>query len=58
VTVGNVNAPIQFAGIPWLLVGVVQINYQIPATAPLGMQPVVVAIGQVPSEPAQLNVTQ
>jgi uncharacterized protein (TIGR03437 family) len=58
VTVGDMTAPIQFAGIPWLLVGVVQINYQVPAQAPLGPQNVLVTIGGVASAPAKLNVTQ
>ncbi|HLK50053.1 MAG TPA: protease pro-enzyme activation domain-containing protein [Bryobacteraceae bacterium] len=57
VSVGGVNAPIQFAGIPWGLVGVVQINYQIPAGAPLGPQPVVVSVGNLPSNTATLTVT-
>ncbi|HMC59252.1 MAG TPA: trypsin-like peptidase domain-containing protein, partial [Candidatus Solibacter sp.] len=39
VTIGDVTAPILFAGIPAGLVGVTQINFQIPANAPLGDQP-------------------
>jgi len=58
VTVGGVTAPIQFDGIPWGLVGVVQINYQVPSQAPLGAQPVVVSIGGVSSPAATLNVTE
>lgn len=58
VSVGGVNAPIQFAGVPAGLVGVVQINYQVPATAPLGAQPVVVTVGGIPSNTATLTVTQ
>jgi len=58
VTVGGVDAPVAFVGIPWGLVGVLQINYQIPATAPLGPQPVVFKVGNVPSNPATLTVTQ
>ena len=58
VTVGGVSAPIQFAGIPWGLVGVIQINYQIPTGAALGAQPVVVRVGSVSSKAATLTITQ
>src|ERR1019366_3000402 len=46
-----------FEGIPTTLVGVAQINLRIPATAPLGTEPVVVAIGGVASAPATIFVT-
>jgi uncharacterized protein (TIGR03437 family) len=60
VTVGGVAAPLPllFAGIPPGLVGVTQINFQIPATAPLGPQPVIVTVGTVSSAPVTLTVTQ
>jgi uncharacterized protein (TIGR03437 family) len=58
VQVGGVQAPIQFAGIPVGLVGVTQINYQVPTTAPLGSQAVVVTVGGIASAPATLKVTQ
>lgn len=58
VTVGGVNAPIVFTGIPVGLVGVLQINYQVPATAPAGPQPVVVTIGGIASSAATLTVTE
>ncbi len=58
VTVGGVNAPIQFVGIPQGLVGVVQINVQVPAGTPMGAQRVVVTVGGVPSSPAVMTVTQ
>jgi len=58
VTVGGVNAPIQFAGIPWGLVGIVQINYQVPAGLAPGAQPVVVTVNGVMSKAATLTVTQ
>ncbi len=57
VTVGGVNAPIQFAGIPWGLAGVTQINYQVPASISTGAQPVVVRVGGVASPAATLTVT-
>ncbi|MCU1338951.1 MAG: peptidase and in, kexin, sedolisin [Bryobacterales bacterium] len=58
VTVGGLPAAIQFAGIPWGLVGVMQINYQIPEGVPLGTNPVLVQIGNVSSAAANLTVTQ
>ncbi len=56
-TVAGQPASIAFIGIPPGLVGVTQINYQVPANAPLGAQPVVVTIGSTPSPPVNLNVT-
>ena len=49
VSIGGVAAVIEFAGIPTSLVGVMQINVRIPATAPLGTQSVIVTIGGVAS---------
>jgi len=57
ITVGGLPANIDFYGVPSGLVGVVQINYQIPAGAGLGAQPVVVTVGGVPSASALLTVT-
>ncbi len=56
VTVGGVPAPVQFNGIPPGLVGVAQINFQVPAEASPGVQPVVVTVGGVSSAPASLTV--
>jgi uncharacterized protein (TIGR03437 family) len=59
VTIGGVPTgagSILFDGIPTALVGVAQINLRIPTTAPLGTQPVVVAIGGVASAPANIFV--
>jgi uncharacterized protein (TIGR03437 family) len=55
-TIGGVNAPIVFRGIPSGNVGVTQINFTIPNTAPLGVQPVVVSVGNVPSPAAYIVV--
>ena len=53
VTVGGVEAPVQFDGIPSGLVGVTQINYQVPDSVGTGTQPVVVTVGGCPaSRPA------
>jgi len=57
VTIGGSGASIQFAGIPYGLVGVVQINCQVPSTVNTGAQPVVVTVGGVASAPAILNIT-
>ena len=45
ITVGGVPATVVFAGIPNGLVGITQINFQIPAGAPLGDQPLAVWVG-------------
>ena len=57
VTVGGVPATVEFAGIPAALVGVTQINYQVPASVALGTLPVVVTVGGVASAPANLTIT-
>ena len=56
-TVGGVPAVLTFVGTPSWSVGVTQVNFAIPANAPLGPQPVVVNVGGVPSAPATLSVT-
>ena len=58
VTVGGVTAPLRFVGIPPGLVGVTQINFDIPQSAPTGPQPVVVTVGTVASAPVTLTVAQ
>lgn len=60
VSVGGVAVPaaqVLFVGIPSGLVGVTQINFTVPANAPLGSQPVVVTVGGVSSPPVNLTVT-
>lgn len=46
-----------FAGIPYGLSGVAQVNFQVPSGAPLGVQPVIVTVNGVSSTPAYLTVT-
>lgn len=58
VTVAGQNATIDFIGIPSGLVGVTQINYEVPPSTPLGVQQVVVSVGGVASQAANLTVTQ
>jgi uncharacterized protein (TIGR03437 family) len=56
VTVGGVNAPITFIGIPAGYVGVTQVNFTVPDGVAPGVQPVVVTIGTANSASAKLNV--
>jgi uncharacterized protein (TIGR03437 family) len=56
VSVGGVNAPTTFVGIPAGLVGVVQVNYQVPQSAPVGQQNLVVSVGGVSSPPATITI--
>jgi uncharacterized protein (TIGR03437 family) len=58
VTVGGLPATIQFIGIASGLVGETQINFTIPTSAPVGVQPVVVTVGSASSPPANITVTQ
>ena len=58
VTVGGLNALIQFVGIPTGLVGVMQINYQVPSGLTPGVEPVVVTVGSASSTPAHLTVLE
>lgn len=57
VSIGGLDAPVQFVGIPAGLVGVVQVNVVVPQSASLGTNNVVVAIGGVPSNTAHLQVS-
>ncbi len=57
VSVGNVPATIQFIGIPYGLVGVTQINYQVPSSVGIGTQQVIVSVGGVASAPVSLHIT-
>jgi uncharacterized protein (TIGR03437 family) len=56
VTVGGVAAATTFAGIPPGVAGVTQVNFIIPNAAGAGVQPVVVTVGGVASQPANLTV--
>jgi uncharacterized protein (TIGR03437 family) len=49
VTVGGVQAFLQFIGIPPGVVGITQINFIVPSSVNAGLQPVVVTVGGVPS---------
>jgi len=56
VTVGGVEAPLVFWGIPTWGAGVTQVNFTVPTGAPTGPQPLVVTVGGVASQVATLNV--
>ena len=56
VTVDGINAPTTYVGIPSWSVGVLQINFTIPAGVPSGRQPVVVTLGTTPSPTAYITV--
>jgi uncharacterized protein (TIGR03437 family) len=58
VTVGGLPATVTFAGTPIGLVGISQINFTVPATAPLGAQSVVITVGGVRTQSARLTITQ
>jgi uncharacterized protein (TIGR03437 family) len=55
-TIGGVAARVLFAAIPYSLVGLMQVNLEIPANAPLGEQPLVVSVGGVASPPAFVTI--
>jgi uncharacterized protein (TIGR03437 family) len=57
ITVAGVEAATSFIGIPYALVGVTQINFQIPGGIPTGLQPVVVKVGGIASAAAFVNIT-
>ncbi len=56
VTVGGVPARIAFVGIPYGLVGVAQINFEVPEGIASGDQPVVVHVGGADSPAAYVTV--
>jgi uncharacterized protein (TIGR03437 family) len=55
-TIGGIAAPLDYVGIPSWSVGTLQINFTVPPTAPLGLQPVVVAVGSATSAAANFTV--
>jgi uncharacterized protein (TIGR03437 family) len=57
VTIGRTEATIDFIGIPAGLVGVTQINVQVPNGISSGVQQVVVTVGGVASAPATVTIT-
>jgi uncharacterized protein (TIGR03437 family) len=56
VTVGGVQAFLQFIGVTPGVVGLTQVNFIVPGSVPAGVQPVVVTVGGVASPVAYLTV--
>jgi uncharacterized protein (TIGR03437 family) len=56
VTVAGVAAEVNFEGIPPGLVGTTQVNFVIPQNIASGVQPVIVSVGGVPSQVANIQV--
>jgi uncharacterized protein (TIGR03437 family) len=56
VTVGGTAADVQSVGIHAGNVGITQIDFMVPQSAPTGVQPVVVTVGGVASPPVNLTV--
>jgi uncharacterized protein (TIGR03437 family) len=57
-SIGGVTAQTQYVGIPGWSVGTLQINFTVPPSAPLGVQPVVVTVGSAASAAANFTVSQ
>ncbi len=59
-SIAGVNAPTPYAyiGTPAWAIGLVQINFTVPTTTPLGLQPLVVTIGSAVSNSAMITITQ
>jgi len=57
VTVGGVPAFVYFAGIGPGLIGTTQVNFLVPASVPVGVQPLVVTVNGVASKAVNLTVT-
>jgi len=55
-TIGGLAARVFFAAIPYGLVGLMQVNLEIPPNAPLGEQPLIVSIGGIASPPAFIAI--
>ena len=58
ITVAGTAVTPLFVGIPYGLVGETQVNFPVPANAPLGTQKVVVTVGTQSSVAATIGITQ
>ena len=56
VLVGGVPSEVQFAGLAPGLVGVYQVNFRVPANAPVGGQSLMVTVGDASSPAASITV--
>ena len=57
VTVGGLQAFLQFAGMTPGVIGLAQVNFVVPSSLPPGPQPVVVTVNGVASPPVTMNIT-
>jgi len=57
VTVGGKSAFLTYVGISAGLIGTMQVNFTVPPSVPVGVQPVVVTVGGFTSPTAKLTVT-
>ena len=57
VSVGGIPASLAYVGVPAWAIGATQINYTVPANAPLGAMPVIVTVGSIASASVILTVT-
>jgi len=57
VTVAGLGTKINFLGAAWWAAGTTEVDFFVPADAPLGPQQVVVTVGNAMSAPVTLNVT-
>jgi uncharacterized protein (TIGR03437 family) len=55
-TIAGIEARVFFSAIPYGLVGLMQVNLEVPPNAPLGEQPLVIRVGGIASPPAFLTV--
>ncbi len=56
VTIGGINAPVSFSGLTPGVVGLYQVNAEVPANVPSGAQDLVITINGVSSMPAKLYI--
>jgi len=57
VTVAGLPATVDLVGATYWAAGTTEVDFEVPASAPLGPQPVVVTVGNAASTPVMLNVT-
>jgi uncharacterized protein (TIGR03437 family) len=56
VTVGGVQATTTYIGVPSWSIGILQINFTVPSSAPTGAQSVIVSVGGLASATAIVNI--
>jgi uncharacterized protein (TIGR03437 family) len=56
ITIGGVPAPVLFSGVPSGLVGISQVNFEVPQNVALGDQPLVLGVGDQQAKPVILTI--